>query len=689
MGIIGNMFRDLFGWLDTGIYDLMVSVYQLLMQLANLEIFDQKTIGEFSTRIYAIIGILMGFKLIFTFINYVVNPDSLTDSKVGGKKLVINIITSLVLLIAVPTVIFPLSREIQNQILKSQLLEKVILGIDGDALASVGTQGAANNVRSARMTAYFVFSSFFYPSVCESNEFYLDKEAPDDWQSQDQDKEYKYKLNGDCAQKIVDEAKSDGYKALLAYEKAYNQFSVRWLTGKVDGVELKTVKTKDGEYLFDYSILISTIVGIAVTWILFTFCFEITVRSIKLGLLELIAPVPILSYIDAKTKKTFDNWVKACVSAYMQLFIKLIGVYFAVFVISNIGLGKVRYTSESGITTPVGAVVNLFVIIGALMFAQQLPKLIDEIFGTKLGSAKFSLNPLKNSPLANSVVGGVVGGTLGTVGGVAANAWAISAQRKKLKQDVSPEGGRSLESLTPYERKILSGGLSGAKFRTLSALGGGLSGGARSLYASGKSGYSGAGLGKMIGGAGTGIHNMTDSRRRTSQGFGLKQRAIDRATDIAGVETKYGTTNENKAKIKQLTQKLENLKRDEMVASQGIQNIYSNQDGKYYSSYLKAFEQDENDAGNMEYKFKEYDDYLNDLLAGTTLSDAEKTAYNVLSDEAAKENYLDSRGIISKSQFDNMKSIQEQRDKYDKLGKQVEKEIEQIKEASNIGKKKN
>lgn len=543
---MGNIFRDLFGWLDRGIYDFMVSVYQLLMQLANLEIFDQKTIGEFSTRIYAIIGILMGFKLIFTFINYVVNPDSLTDSKVGGKKLVINIITSLVLLIAVPTVIFPLSREIQNQILKSQLLEKVILGIDGDALASVGTQGAANNVRSARMTAYFVFSSFFYPSVCESNEFYLDKEAPDDWQSQDQDKEYKYKLNGDCAQKIVDEAKSDGYKALLAYEKAYNQFSVRWLTGKVDGVELKTVKTKDGEYLFDYSILISTIVGIAVTWILFTFCFEITVRSIKLGLLELIAPVPILSYIDAKTKKTFDNWVKACVSAYMQLFIRLIGVYFAVFVISNIGLGKVRYTSESGITTPVGAVVNLFVIIGALMFAQQLPKLIDEIFGTKLGSAKFSLNPLKNSPLANAVVGGAVGAIGAGAISAGGNIWANSRERKDLKEKLA-SGTLKEEDLDKRQQRLVNNRGKFGLATVGSAIGGFGSGGARGIYG-GLKGKGSSSYGKIISNAAQNTGTARNLRRDSD--YGMKERAFDKLTDLTKVNYKTGTASALKDKVK-------------------------------------------------------------------------------------------------------------------------------------------
>lgn len=672
--------RMIFGGLDRGIYDLLTSVYQLLMQIASLEIFDNETISEFSTRIYAILGILMGFKLIFTFINYVVNPDSITNDKVGGKKLVINIITALVLLIAVPTVIFPLSRKVQAEILNNHVLEQLILGMDSDAY-SAGT----NVVKSSRMTSYFVFTSFFYPSVCDSNAFYLDEEITGDWESQDEQKNYKYKLNGECAEAIVENVKGEnGLDVVKAYEKAYNQFSVRWLTGKVDGIELKDVKTKEnGEYLFDYTILVSTLVGVVVTWILFSFCFGIAVRSIKLGVLELIAPIPILSYIDSKTKKTFDNWVKACTSAYAELFVKLIGVYFAVFVISNIGLGKIKFSEESGITTSVGVVINLFVIIGALMFAQQLPKLVDEIFGTKLGSAKFSLNPLKSSPLANAAVGGVVGGVLGTAGGVAANAWARNAQMKKLKEDVS-SGKRSLDSLSEQEKFLYGGGKKAKLFMLGSSLGGGVSGGFRSMFASGKSGLSGGGLGKMVGGVGTGIHNMSDSRRRSAQGFGLKQRMVDKATDIAGIETKYGTTSENKAKIKQLSQKLENLKQQEMVASQGIQNTYSSHDGKYYKSYLEAFKQKQNEAGKMEYENKTYAEYLEKAL-----TEAEKIDYSKLKKEDAKNKFLSSRGIITEKQFDNMKAIHETRDQYDELGKQVEKEIEQIKEASNIGKKKN
>ncbi|MDD3340786.1 MAG: hypothetical protein PHN72_01095 [Bacilli bacterium] len=419
-------FRSILAMLDGAVYGFLAKVYELLMKIANVEIFNYDTIQAFATRVYALLGILMAFKLIFSFINYVVNPDAMSDSKTGGKKLVINIIVSLVLLIAVPTVIFPMSKRIQKAILQENVLQELILGVDGESYSE------ALQVRNAsRNMAFSVLNAFIYPSedICteEESNFVLD-DALKDTSYEDQDKaeefegDYMYKLNGTCAQAIVDNAKGsdeDKKKMVVTYERAYTQKSVKSLLSD----DIIKSKTSDGEFVFDYKIIISLIGGLAVVWILLIFCFQIALRTVKLGFLELIAPIPVISLMDTKAKaKSFDGWVKACISTYVGLFVRLAAIYFAIFVITLVTRSNgIRYYAPIGAeggteTLTVGPMVTLFIIIGALMFASELPKLIESIFGVKL-DGKFSLNPLKGSPIAAGVAGSILGAGIGAVGG--------------------------------------------------------------------------------------------------------------------------------------------------------------------------------------------------------------------------------------------------------------------------------
>lgn len=527
--------RSIFGGLDRVVYGFMIEVYKLMMQIANQEIFSDDIISKFSTRIYTLLGIFMGLKLIFTFINYVVNPDSMTESKTGGKKLVVNIIVSLVLLIAVPSFIFPTVRELQKNILEDNLLEKLILGIKGEIYSTAGTQNADNTKRTARMTSYLVFTSFFYPNPCKDIgiTFYRDPDTQDKFEDQDAEKNYRYKLNGECAQAIVDNAKNQeqGYNAILQYERAYNQYKIDWLLSEYgDGDDLKDLKDKEGDRLFEYTILISTAVGIAVTWMFFTFCFQFAVRSIKLAFLQLIAPIPILSYIDSRTKKTFDNWVKACISTYADLFVRLAGIYFAVFAISVV--------ASDDFSVKGGVLVNLFVIIGALMFANQLPKLIDDIFGTKLGSAKFSLNPLKNSPLANAVVGGVVGAAGAGAISAAGNMYANYKERMDLRKKLN-SGELQFSDLNSREQRLANDTFSSRGLSAVGAIGGGMLGGVGRGLVGGIRGKGSAGYGKILSDAAKATGTSRNLRRQSN--YNMRERAGDYFSDLTRTNYKSGT----------------------------------------------------------------------------------------------------------------------------------------------------
>ena len=63
---------------------------------------------------------------------------------------------------------------------------------------------------------------------------------------------------------------------------------------------------------------------------------DIGIRTIKFGIVQILAPIPIVSYIS--DEKKFNNWVKTSVKIYVDLFIRL-GMILFVLCLVNIVIG--------------------------------------------------------------------------------------------------------------------------------------------------------------------------------------------------------------------------------------------------------------------------------------------------------------------------------------------------------------
>jgi hypothetical protein len=94
----------MFFFLDKIIYQFVAYAYQLFYKIATTTIFTNDMIEAFAGKVYALIGIFMLFKVSFSILTYIVNPDEFTDKNKGMSKLATNIVTSLVMLILVPLV---------------------------------------------------------------------------------------------------------------------------------------------------------------------------------------------------------------------------------------------------------------------------------------------------------------------------------------------------------------------------------------------------------------------------------------------------------------------------------------------------------------------------------------------------------------------------------------------------------
>ena len=116
MSWLTDIFRWLFFQIDNIVYGLISILYELLMYLANLDLFgissmytgsgfvldDNNLIFKFASRIYVFLGVIMLFQIAFAILQYMVNPDAFSDKGKGFGKLVTNCLVSLVLVVTVP-----------------------------------------------------------------------------------------------------------------------------------------------------------------------------------------------------------------------------------------------------------------------------------------------------------------------------------------------------------------------------------------------------------------------------------------------------------------------------------------------------------------------------------------------------------------------------------------------------------
>jgi hypothetical protein len=427
-----DILQNLFFFIDKIIFWFISALYDLFMDISNTSIFSQATIETFSNRIYVFLGVFMLFKLTFSFLSLMVNPEAISDKEKGAGKIVVRVIVTLVLIISVPS-IFTMAYRVQNVILKDNTMGRIMLGISPARSANI--QDTAGQEMSLD-----IFTAFFKPRPCNYN---------DDQST--------------CSGKLT-ALGGKAAEAAVMYDEVYATKDISWFSSVVNNratfYNPATAKTEDN-YVFDYTYLISTIVGGFVAYILIGFVIDIGVRTVKLGFLQLIAPIPIASYVDPKSSKdgAFSNWVKTCVSTYIDLFARLLLIYFVVFILSelNSGTGFVDMQGQA-VQNPF---VKVFIILGALMFAKQAPQLIKDILGIKGDAGKFELNPFKkvsSGAIGGAAIGGAVGGAVGAGAGALGGGIAGAFNTGSLKGAFAGVGRGALGGLQTGQKAGASGG---------------------------------------------------------------------------------------------------------------------------------------------------------------------------------------------------------------------------------------
>lgn len=617
--LVRNFLQPLFYWLDKIIYGFVQNLYNLFFQISNVSILSDTTVADFAQRIYVIIGVFMLFKVAISLITMLVSPDKIARS---GSSLIKKIVVALVLLVITPN-IFTLAYRIQSYIIQDNVLGNLILGAASDP-----EQVKYAYTNGGELIALQVFKGFFHPKVTADNSVEI-------------------KTAAECGEGDDDEA--------CIYAQA----------DSVD--DLGELISSEN---YSYSFLISTIAGGFVAWMLLMFCFDLAVRSVKLSFLQLIAPVPILASIN-DSDSIFKNWLKETTSCFLNLFIRLITIYFIIFIIAELvrenGFGY--YVFDATLGDPVyqsGAsnwLLSAFVIIGLLLFAKQVPQLISKIFGIEEQKA-FS----GNGAFFGAALGGAIGSGLANLG-------AHYIGRHQFKKD--HEGNWDTETQAEYDR------LYGGPLRGLRTTVGGASSG---FFRAGASGLKGKGMRESMTAA---RMDSIHARQNREMGYGFSARAWDKFTDFTGSAQKSGAQSERAGRIKELLRQQDYAKVAMGSSSDAYNRQLSSVDGRYQSDLVNIF----NGFGGR--TDVDYQDYLFEVARRNGVLDKSDEEIQSMTESARADlerqirenaNMLDK--YIDQDTFAGMAAQFNERNRQAQIIEKLDKEITKMEEANNIGKKK-
>ena len=444
-GFVADFLRGFLSVLDSIGYFFLGGIFNIFFIIVNADIFQGDVIDTFYSRIQMILGILMIFRISITLLQIIVNPDMFKDKQKGAGSLVMRVVVMLVMLtLIVPIdiqntngnplneqinsngILFGFLYQFQNSIIDDNILGKLILGSKTDTTTS--------NAGGAQLPGMSAVGDVITSEIAKS---FITPTLNDGY----------------------DDINSGNYEnAAACPDVVAPYFNSNLTSGTLLDHINDTCNGSNGEtYAFDYTGLGGVIVAIVMTIIIIGFTLDVAVRAIKLALLRLIAPVPIISYISPGQEKdgAFGNWVKTLTSTYLSLFIRLIIIYFGIYlIILLINDELVTWVHTSNALTT--GLANIFIIIGILVFMKEAPKFFQDMLGIKGDGKLFS--GIGTMLGAAALTGGLAGSV---VTGVRAG-WQEGQDFRNGASGTAGKIGRGALSVLRATGSGVAGGIGGA-----------------------------------------------------------------------------------------------------------------------------------------------------------------------------------------------------------------------------------
>lgn len=395
-GMINDGLRSFCSIFDGIATTLLGGIYKVFFLVANATIVNGDVIKVFYSRIQLILGILMIFKLAMSILNIVINPDIIKDQKQGPTKMVTRIVTALVMLTLVIPINIPNAKEnslnayindhgilfgflykAQDSILSENILAKLILGTSSNNTADdmdVNNLSDVGNAMASTVLKVFI------------------------------------KINVKDATQPPCEDSETCENTICASEVNESQYAEENVDPQVilSHINDSCGSGSSERYAFGYTPIFGAVVMLIMALIITGFTVDIAVRAIKLAILRIVAPVPIISYINPPKQGggAFDNWTKSLISTYADLFVRLAIVYFGLFMVQVLMNGGMDIfgSNVQGFTFTSG-IAFIFIILGILVFMKQAPQFIKDVLG------------IKGKPMGNVGLSSMLAGTASLLGG--------------------------------------------------------------------------------------------------------------------------------------------------------------------------------------------------------------------------------------------------------------------------------
>lgn len=389
--------RELCLRLDMVAFSFIDNIYSLFNAIASESLITNTVIKQVLNNVYVLVGIFAFFRIAMLLINSIINPDALNKQGAGLSKIFVNTVIMLVLLVFTPT-LFQMSRDFASAVVSGNYVQKLFINVnDSENIIEPGKEMQRIAI-GAVITKEDGITCGDGSSDCDKAVQCLNN------------------INGVDPQGDQECVTEKG----VAWGKLADYNGVR---EKVDG---------DKVYVYNYKLLVLTIVGWLITYVLLSFTFDVAKRMIELAVLEIVSPLFIATIVDPKSMQSgpFKKWLKTLGNSYASLFLRIAAI--------SIMLLCVRLLSYWKPSAEVGAFGKLIILIAFLIFVKQLPKWFSNMLGmdgdgTGLGSLGIG-KKIGGAALiggAATTLGHGLAGNVATGLGNARAGWQDNHNRKK------------------------------------------------------------------------------------------------------------------------------------------------------------------------------------------------------------------------------------------------------------------
>lgn len=432
-------------FMDGLIYDLVAKIYRLFMLVCQLNFNSlEAIIAPLVDRVKAVIMVFIMFKAGIALIKLMINPK---DAPSKGTEMIKNIF-----IVGAMLICYNLVFSILNEV------SMLIVGVpDGYSFTTLARIADITDTEDEGLINRFVFGK--KSNINDIGDFVA------------------FETLSMFIRDAEDESQSTVLEKAIADGDGY------------DFTKLVNVSPEINKTAI-YTPVVSGLVGIYIMYCIGSVAIEVAVRMFKLIVLQLIAPIAIISKIDDKSE-VFNNFVKTYTSTYLSAFFRILTVLIMNVFISEFILnireffGGALAEAEGGMTK---IFLTLIIIVAGYTFVKALPDFLKQITGKDFGSKE---NGFGN--IVSTTLGIGAGAAVGLASGLAA--------------------GNLATGLFNMGAGAISGGVNGFKGNSISDKVKNLSGGFKKDVARADD-WGRRGMGNVIGGAVAGVTGMKGRQDR-------------------------------------------------------------------------------------------------------------------------------------------------------------------------------